>query len=368
MRDTNGHAKVSDFRVIVPSQFPRSGTCKIAFVGEAPSDDETIHGIPLIGPSGKVYDQLLNVAGIDRRDVYTGNVFNMQLEDNSVSDPAVTGGTKDREGFPTDYSLPPIGKRWLRPELRGQLSRLAAEIAQVRPTVIVPLGGTALWAFTGSDQINHARGATALATLTVPGIKIVPTFHPAHVLRDWSMFYTVVGDFMKAVREAEKGPKMYMRQREIWVEPTLGDMEEFKRRYLDHSEGIAVDIETKWSQITSVQFAGDSTAALVVPFTDSRRAGNSYWRTVEGEVAARQFVRRVCEMPQPKILQNGSYDQFYLRKNFKIWLRNYTKDTRLLHHALYPELPKSLEFMAACYEDAPAWKLWRGGEDAKRDD
>lgn len=353
----------------VPPQYPTTGRAKLAFVGEAPSDDEVIHGVPLIGPSGKVYDQLLAVAGIERADVLTTNVFDFQLENNDVKTITVPGGQAKAEGWSSPW--PPIGDRFLRPEFAGQLERLRLELAAVAPTVVVPLGGTALWAFTGHTRINQARGAVGLATGPVGWTgKIVPTYHPAHVLRVWDTFTTVVGDMMKAAREAERGPAVRLKAREIWLDPTLDDLALFTRRYIDRAPGpLSLDIETAWGQITHFGVGVDSTVAISVPFTDPRKATNSYWADADAELAAIEWVQAVCAAPQPKLMQNGPYDAYWLRTKWGVWVHNYVEDTRLMHHALYPEMPKSLSFMGATYADAPPWKLMRPARgEEKRDD
>jgi uracil-DNA glycosylase len=323
--------------------------------------------VPLIGPSGKVFDQLLKVAGIDRAECLVTNVFDFQLPDNEVNNVTVNTAEAKARGWPTE--LPPINRRHLDPSLHCHIGRLGRELAAARPVVVVPLGATALWALTGSSRISESRGAASLACGPVPWRgKIVPTFHPAHVRQQWDMFTTVAGDFMKAAAEAERGPSLVMKQRELWLAPTLQDLDEFRRRYIDRASEISIDIETAWGQITCVGFGVNSTTAITVPFTDGRRPGRSYWTTPEAECKAWRWVEAVCQTPQPKILQNGPYDAYWLVTSRGIWIRNYRWDTRIIHQALFPELPKSLEFMGGTYANAPAWKLMRGEKQEKSDD
>jgi uracil-DNA glycosylase len=351
----------------VPPQLPRGGKCKLAFVAEAPSDDELIHGQPLVGPSGRVYNQLLAVAGIDRAEVLTTNLFDFQLPDNEVSNVTVSAAEAKAQGW--EPWCPPLKRRHLSPDHEAQLKRLEQELATAEPTVVVPLGGTALWAFTGHSRISESRGAVGLGSGPVRWRgKIVPTFHPATVMRNWEMFTTVAGDFIKADHEAERGSRLRLAPRELWVAPDLGDLAEFQRRYIDCADLIAIDIETGWGQITCVGFGVDAEHAICVPFTDARRPGHSYWTTTEAEMEAWEWVRMTCENGTPKLLQNGPYDAYWLRTSAGIWVRNYRHDTRLAHQALFPELPKSLEFMGGTYANAPAWKLMRGERQEKRDD
>lgn len=347
----------------VPPQYPLSTPTKIAFVGEAPSNEELEHGIPLVGPAGRVFNSLLRTANLDRREFLVTNVFNEKLPDNDVSN-----WTMDlreaRERKCTD--LPPIGPAgFLRPEHRWHLARLREEILDTRPNVIVPLGGTALWAFTGQTGISGQRGAITAATRIVPGAKLVPTFHPSFVIKQWKFFSVVVGDFLKAMKEAERGPKIILPDRELLIEPTLEEV----KNYDYTSDLLSVDIETGWGQITCIGFAPSVDRAIVIPFVDIRNPNKSYWRTIDDEVMAWGVVKRTMENDTPKLGQNfAGYDALWLFQKYGIEPRNLRHDTRLLHHALYPELPKDLEFLGANYTQQGAWKSWGKRKKEKKDD
>src|SRR5262249_43800881 len=133
----------------VPPQTPSTPPpISIAFVAEAPSDEELERGVPLVGPAGRHFNALLKSAGIRRDRCLVTNVFDEKLPGNDVA--AWTVPLKEARALGcTD--VPPIGKSgFLAPRHRWHLDRLAQELAQWKPHVIVPLGGTALWAFTGN--------------------------------------------------------------------------------------------------------------------------------------------------------------------------------------------------------------------------
>lgn len=225
----------------MPNQKPLKTPCKIAFLGEAPGIDEVDQGKPFVGTSGKVLNAMLRTAGIEREDHWVGNVFGEQLPYNDVANWCVLKDEAEALGV-TD--LPPInGAGWLRPEHRHHLERLAEELKDVDPTVIVPLGGTALWALTGSSAIAQTRGAVCTSEYVIPGKKLVPTFHPAAVVRQWQYFTIVVGDLIKAEREAERGPKVVWPKRYLHLEPSLDDVEKWVQ-YCAEADLLSVDIET----------------------------------------------------------------------------------------------------------------------------
>jgi len=346
----------------VPPQEPR-GKAEIVFVGEAPSDEEVSQGRPLVGPAGRIFNAMLRTAGLDRAEFGVTNVFDEQLPGNSIKPWTMPMAEALAAGL-TD--LPPIEGGFLRPEHRGHLERLRKELERWQPTVIVPLGGTALWALTGHSGITAMRGSASVATRLLPGVKIVPTFHPAAIMRQWKFFHVVVGDFIRAEEEAKLGPQLILPKRELLLEPTLEDLEQWRPELLA-SDLLSVDIETGWRQITCIGFAPSAERAICVPFFDLRVANRSYWPTPDAEVEAWAFVRAILGSATPKLGQNfAQYDAYWLLRGKQCPVRNLLHDTRLIHHALYPELPKGLEFMGNSYARQGVWKSWGRGE--KNDD
>lgn len=320
--------------------------CRLAFVAEAPSDEEVAEGRPLVGPSGRVYNALLRTAGIDRKEVFTGNVFDEKAPGNDVS------------GWMRDPAI-----------FNPALARLEAEIAKADPTVIVPMGSPALWAFTGREDISAFRGTVSLAEVVGKGRKILPTFHPAFVMRQWKFYTVVAQDFMRAQAEAAKGPGIILPRKRLVIEPSLAEVRDWCRRCLKEPGPLSVDIETGWGQITCIGIAPNSEEAMCVPFVDLRKPDRSYWQSATLEAKAWQAVKEVLESPVPKVGQNyGGYDAFMLLEVQGVKTMNFSEDTRLLHHNLYPELPKDLGFMGASYTSQGAWKHWGWRGRNKRDD
>jgi len=356
----------------VPADPPRRSPCKIAFVGEAPADDEVNPIVgprrPLIGPSGRVFNAMLRAANLDRSEFWIGNVFSEQLPANFVGN--WCSGREESRAWPS-YALEPLGRDgYLRPEHTWHLDRLREELREARPTVVVPMGATALWAFTGRTEIGAARGHTQAARFILPGVKLLPVYHPAFVMKQWRWFTIGVGDFIKAARESQF-KRVRHRRRRLFLEPTLADLWDYKRDVLDRAEYLSGDIETGWGQITCVGWGPGPDQAICCPFVDLRRPDRCYWRSVAEELEAWEWVEAVAASPLPKLGQNFTYDVFWHLDRMSIKMRNYLHDTRLLHHALFPELPKDLGFMAGMYENVAPWKLMKrpgvGGTE-KRDD
>jgi hypothetical protein len=243
----------------------------------------------------------------------------------------------------------------------GELSRLYNELSSVRPNVVLALGNTASWALMQNTGISKIRGTVAGSSV-LPGQKIIPAYHPAAILREWSLRPVTILDFGKALRESAfpeiRRPKCY-----VYIEPSLADMEAFYEQHLANADSISFDIETSGNQITCIGFAPTREIALVVPFVDNRKTDSefrgSYWRTPREEHLAWQFVRRVLDLPCPKFGQNTLYDIHFLWRGYGIPVRNYADDTMLLHHALQPESPKGLGYLGSVYTDHSSWKTMR---------
>lgn len=235
---------------------------------------------------------------------------------------------------------------------------LAERVAKAQPNVIVPLG-KALEAFLGPTGTGNYRGAVSAAKLVSPGHKLVPTFHPEVIRKQWRMLPIAVGDLIKAQGEALRGPQIVYPKRFVYVEPDLEDIYAFKQRCFE-SPLLSSDIETGWGQITCIAFAPDEQTAICIPFVDMRKPNKSYWSSAEKEFCAWKEVREICECPAPKVGQNLTYDVQWLLRKKGIIVRNYRYDTRLQHKVMYPELPADLANMAASYTRIGSYKQWGG--------
>ena len=130
-------------------------------VGEQPGDQEDKHGAPFVGPAGRVLDDALDVAGIDRGAVYVTN--------------AVKHFKWEARGKRR------IHKRPNATEIEACSLWLGEEIAHVRPAVIVAMGATAVRAVLGGTRaIASLRGQVLGSAFGPP---MVATVHPSAIVR-----------------------------------------------------------------------------------------------------------------------------------------------------------------------------------------
>lgn len=327
----------------------------VLIVGEAPGKNEDILGIPFVGASGKELDRMLLQAGIEPKSCRFTNVFMERPENNDVN--SFCGKRSD---VGKSYAFPPLASgKWVLPIHLGELDRLAGEIAAGAPKLIIALGNTAAWALLGRTGIGKLRGTIFSSTLLgAERIPVLPAFHPAAVLRDWSLRTITVTDFLKAARFLAGG--LSIPRRELWLNPNLDEIRAFLDQFIygDRPPILSMDIETFGGTITCIGFSPTPLRAITIPFYDPTALDRNYWPSLSEEVAAWNMVKEVCESDIPKLGQNGLYDLQYLWK-FGVRVRAYLHDTMIKHHSIYPEMPKSLGFLASIYTDEANWKILR---------
>lgn len=330
---------------------------QIALVGEAWGADEERERKPFVGASGRLLNAMLAQVGISRKECLVTNVFNLRPYRNDVK---TLCGPK-AEGIP---GLPPLAPgKYVKAEYGGEILRLHDELRKAKPNVIVALGASAAWATLGTSGIRKIRGAAAPS----PFGKVLPTYHPAAVLREWTLRPILLADLMKARREAEY-PEVRRPEREIWIDPTLEDLFRFEREHIAPNCDLSIDIETTADSITCIGFAPTPWVALVVPFFDPRKPDGNYWRTAQEERTAWDWVKRICGLRKRIVFQNGLYDMHFLWRTMGITVPYAEDDTMLLHHALQPELEKGLGFLGSIYTDEASWKFMRKTNTVKRED
>lgn len=337
-----------------------SGPCPapLMIVGEAPGEQEEMLGLPFVGSSGQELTLMLREAGLERSEAYLTNVFWTRPPGNKVQ----AFFAKKNEGG--HALLPPLAPgRYILPEFLPELERLAKEIREVNPTLILAMGNTAAWALLHSTKISSIRG-TVSACAIAPAFKVLPTYHPANVLRQWENRPIVIADLMKAKHEL--GFKEIRRPlRRVTINPTIEEVEAFVQEAA-LAKLLAVDVETKRRQITVCGFATSPSRAFVIPFISMLQPGHNYWPTLELEVRAFQAMRSILLNSVPKVLQNGLYDiQYFWR--YGIPVPTFQHDLMIRHHSLFPELPKGLGFLGSIYTNEASWKLLRPrGDDMNR--
>lgn len=128
----------------------------IMFIGEGPGRDEDLSGRPFVGRAGQLLDKMIGAIGFRREEVYIANVVKCR---------------------------PPNNRTPEESEADACLSYLRVQFALIRPKIIVCLGATAAkYIYDPNVRITRDRGVWK----DKKGVWILPTYHPAALLRDES--------------------------------------------------------------------------------------------------------------------------------------------------------------------------------------
>jgi DNA polymerase len=140
------------------------------FIGEAPGEDEDIQGLAFVGPAGQLLTLMIEAMGFTREEVFIANILKCR---------------------------PPLNRKPQPNEMDCCLPFLKAQIALLKPKAIVALGGTAVQGLLKIEVgITRLRGQWH----TFEGIDVMPTFHPAYLLRNPSAKREVWEDLKEVLR------------------------------------------------------------------------------------------------------------------------------------------------------------------------
>lgn len=341
---------------------------KLVLIGDCWGEQEARLQSPFVGAAGAELARMLHGAGYPCAFVpYTFNssirmvnywskfpfpllnVFNAHPPENNI------------EFFYTREASPSFPPRrfdnrihYVKPEYEFHVKQLHETLKELKPNVIIVLGNIALWALGLPASISKLRGNVVESEFG----KVLPTHHPASVLRNWSQRIVTILDLHKALKESES-PIISTLPREIWTRPEIEDCYRWWYLYGSKAELLAFDIETVLNrQISEISFASDSTHALHIPFFyKENKQYINWWPDTASEVKAWKFVKMVLESDVPKIGQNCTqYDAYWLLKEMNIAVKNIQHDTMQLSHAWALELEKNLRFLGSIFLSEREWK------------
>lgn len=140
---------------------------EIMFIGDAPGKDELIKG-PFAGTSGKFFDQLLASIGLRRENIYLTNVVKFRAEKRDPN----------------------------KKEIMTFNGLLRAEIAKIKPKIIVPCGRIALSVFLPEFKISEIHGQVYTLMQEQHCFQLLPMYHPAAAMHNGKMRPMLKQDFL----------------------------------------------------------------------------------------------------------------------------------------------------------------------------
>jgi DNA polymerase len=148
-----------------------SSNAELMFIGEAPGEEEDIQGLPFVGRAGQLLTKIIEAMGMKRQDVYIANILKCR---------------------------PPNNRAPLPTEILACQENVRRQVEMIKPKVICTLGKFASQTLLGTTApISALRGKFQ----EYEGIKVMPTFHPAYLLRN-PPDKKLVWEDMKKVKKA----------------------------------------------------------------------------------------------------------------------------------------------------------------------
>ncbi len=340
-----------------------SGPCpaKIMIIGEAPGAEEERLGRPFVGASGHELDKMLHEAGILRSECFVTNVVRVRPKDNDIS------YFVSRRRKPPAADWVGVGDVWLHPTAYAGYQQLIKEISLCQPTVIIALGNLSLWATTSKWGVTSWRGSQ-LSCVSLPTATVIPTYHPAAVLRQWSWRSYVICDLRRALSCITNGVNVPRYQ--FIIAPQFAQatsaIDSLLARVQQSPTTLAVDIETRHGHIACVGIAWSETEAICLPFICTERR-DGYWSEAEEFEIVRKLRDLLTHQNALIVGQNFIYAAQYFYRWFKFTPR-LALDTMLTHHTCWPGTDKGLDVLSSLYCKYHVFWKNDGKEWATKDD
>lgn len=311
--------------VQVPNEGPKDA--RIYLVGEAPGADEVDARRPFVGVSGLKLRNCIGRNGIGEDTLRFANLCQYRPPNNKFEAILRTR------------------------ELEAGIQELASDVREFRPNVIAALGNWPLYYLTGKrgkkaagTGIGKWRGSILPCVLPgCEGVKVVASYHPAFVVRQPTAYPIFDTDIKRVVGDS-LFPELRYPVRNLVLDPR-GDLLEDWTQRLCESEYLAIDIETvkRTPHILCIGFSPSPEVAVVIAHSST-------------DFARRDAVARILESRAKKIFHNGGVFDIPILENNGYRILHYFWDTMAAQHVMWPELPKSLEYLTSVLSRQPYYK------------
>jgi len=268
----------------------------IAIVGEAPGAEEVKRGEPFVGKSGRLLRETLSILDFDLSKIYYTNAC---------------------------MCRPPNNRDPKSSEIRACNQRLVDELERVNPSLVITMGNAGTISLLGPGPgITKRRGMCREAH----GFKILPTIHPAGILRSPDTYPDFISDLKRAKYLLDGGKAViepsYHNYRLI---ETQRDFETFMAKLL-HAGKCAVDLET-----TSLDFQNGRILSIGFSYCTGFAYVVDWHKLINGSLNNWSLLNSVLSNVDC-YFHNGQFDVLWLK--FRGINPRYTRDTMLMHYLL----------------------------------
>jgi len=326
-------------RTFVPPSGDRNA--KLAIVGEQPGSQEVKQRRPFIGPAGKGLDECLAMTRIQRSSIYITNVI------------------KDLDAPLKSYiDIDSRGKWKISEQGYQYIQELADELKSLpNLNVAVACGNIALLALTNRVGITKWRGSVIESTI-VPGLKVVPTFHPATFIPPKFNFLNkplICEDLLRAKHESEF-PWINRKERNITIKPSFDDAVATLNHCYEvglRGQTIGIDIEVINGELDCISLAWSDTKSISIPF---RYQQGDYF-TPEQEYEIMLLIAKIIQEEKiSKVGANFIFDLQFLFHKYGIHPRGNIHCTQIAQKIAFPDFPAGLDFVTTMHTDVPYYK------------
>lgn len=342
---------------------------EVLIVGEAPGEEEDERGAPFLGRAGKKLDECLQQAGLDRSCIRVTNACRCRptakVQSEYRKEVSIVNAT------PSGADIMTCAEKWLDAEIRSMPNL----------KVIVPLGNVPLFAVLGrfsvkkppakaTSKITSMRG-TIIPSEQYEGVVIIPSYHPAYILRSPEFEPYLVKDLQLVKqylsgKEQEKKPVNYREVRSIEGFEKLVELIKSTGKVAWDTETTSKD-QIHGEKILSFTFSVAPFSAFYVPFWEggsimAKEDLRNYWFENFGQEGYDRVVsglREIFENPDiKKIGHNVKFDAAFIDasmgvdgKALGIKMENWHFDTMVAHFMLSEKEAHDLKTLSGLYTD-----------------
>ena len=324
---------------------PPSGNieAKLAIIGEQPGYQEirSRPPRPFIGPSGKGLDECLIMCKIPRYSLYLSNII------------------KDLDKPLAAYININFHKSsWtISKEGWQYIQELKEELTALNLNCIVATGNIPLIVLCSRVGITKWRGSVLESTL-VPGLKVVPTFHPATFIPPKFNFLNkpqIVQDLLVAKHESGF-PEIRRKGRDITIKPSF-DLAIRSLKYCYDvglkGQAIDIDIEVINGELDCIGFAYSENSAICIPFRD--HTGDYF--TVDQEYEIMLLIAKILQ--SERVAKRGAsfiFDTQFMLHKYGIVPRGELHCTHIAQKIAFPDFNAGLDSVCRMWTDVPYYK------------
>lgn len=282
---------------------------------------------------------MLSEAGISESDCLIANVCNSRPPNNNIE----TWMPSTKKAALACDAQWHMGK-WCTKEVLLGLEELKQTINSMpNLQLVIALGNVPLWATTANWGITKWRGSQ----IRKDNLAVVPTYHPAAILRTWDWRWVAVEDLKRAKNWLDTG--LQVPEYDFIIRPTYNIAIDYLTELLSRLEServkVSVDLETRSRHIACIGLATSIHRAICIPFMTME---GPYFSTAE-ETEIIWGLYRVLTHENVEIIgQNYLYDRQYIARRWG-FRSKLTHDTMVKHHLCFPGVPKGLDFLSSLY-------------------